>query len=295
MRFDTADDILARRPRPPAPTVHAAPGQWVEHRGSGFVGVVVEVERRGVGVTLRDDSGLVRWFGFSDRGFLMIESGVIATLAVPPPVTPERPAMTASGSANVPAQPARVARADRLLVEGTHDAELIEKIWGDELRPDGIVVEPVHGADNLAEELRRRRPGPQARLGVLLDHLVPGSKESRIAETIRGPWVAVEGHDYVDVWQAIRPHVLGLDAWPTIPRSQPWKHGICEALGNQDPAHLWRQMLGAVTSYRDLEPSMVGAVERLLDFLLAPAVSPLQRPASVPGRRAARPAAQGRR
>ena len=271
MRFDATDDILARRARAPAPTVHACAGQWVEHRGSGFVGVVVEVERRGV--TLRDDSGLVRWFPFEDRGFLMIESGVVATLAAPPPPSAQGPRMTPSGAVSTAPQPARIARADRLLVEGTHDAELIEKIWGDDLRPDGIVVEPIHGADNLAEELRRRRPGPHARIGVLLDHLVPGSKESRIAEAVRGPWVAVQGHDYVDVWQAIRPHVLRLDAWPTIPRGQPWKQGICEALGNQDPAHLWRQMLAAVTTYRDLEPSMVGAVERLLDFLLAPPVS----------------------
>jgi hypothetical protein len=270
MVHDVPDDILTRRRRAPAPTITAHAGQWVEHRGSGFVGTVVEVERRGV--TLRDDSGLVRWFPFEDRGFLMIESGVIATLAAPPPPSDTAPRLTASGAISAPPQPARVARADRLLVEGTHDAELIEKIWGDELRPDGIVVEPMHGADNLVPQLRRRAPGPQARIGVLLDHLVPGSKESRIAEAVRSPWVAVEGHVFVDVWQAIRPHVLGLNQWPTVPRGEPWKEGICRALGQQDPAHLWRQMLGKVDTYRDLEPSLVGAVERLLDFLLdAPA------------------------
>ena len=261
-------DILARRAPQPTPTVDATPGLWVEHRGSGFVGVVDTVERHAV--WLRDDSGLRREFGYDERGFLLIENGAVVTLRVPVAAAPAKPAMTASGGVAAPRARARVARADRLLVEGVHDAELIEKVWGDELRGDGIVVEPLHGADNLADEVRRRSPGPHARLGILLDHLVDGSKESRIAAGVRGEWVAVEGHEYVDVWQAVRPHVLGLAAWPVIPHGQPWKEGVCAALGADDPALLWRRILRAVTDYRDLEPSMVGAVERLLDFLLTP-------------------------
>jgi hypothetical protein len=33
---------------------------------------------------------------------------------------------------------------------------------------------------------------------------------------------------------------------------------------------LWRHLLGQVSSYRDLEPSLVGAVEELIDFVAPP-------------------------
>ncbi|MGI9596518.1 MAG: DUF3097 family protein [Acidimicrobiales bacterium] len=33
---------------------------------------------------------------------------------------------------------------------------------------------------------------------------------------------------------------------------------------------LWRVILGRVDSYRDLEPSLVGAVEELIDFVAPP-------------------------
>ena len=263
------DDILARTGRPAAaPRVPAEPGLWVEHRGSGFVGIVETVERREV--ALRDDSGLLRLFPLEDRGFMLVESGTVVTLSPPAARAPAAPAFTPSGSVAVPRGPARVARADRILVEGTHDAELIEKIWGDELRPDGIVVEPIGGVDNLEDEIRARAPGPQRRLGVLLDHLVPNSKESRVAVAVSGPHVRVEGHAFVDVWQTVRPHVLGLSQWPVIPRGQDWKTGMTAALGASEPYALWRKILGAVRGYEDLEPSLIGAVERLLDFLLDP-------------------------
>ena len=264
------DDVLARRRGPAeAPRVVARPGLWVEHRASGFVGVITDVDRRAVSV--RDDSNLLRVFPLEPRGFSLVEDGTVVTLEVGAAAqAPFAPAFTASGAIAAPAAPARVARADRILVEGIHDAELLEKVWGDELRPEGIVVEPIEGADHLVEELAARRPGPQRRIGVLLDHLVPGSKESRIAALASGPHVRVEGHEFVDVWQTVRPHVLGLDAWPVVPRGRDWKTGVCQSLGAQEPRLLWRRILGAVTGYQDLEPSLVGAVERLLDFLLDP-------------------------
>ena len=264
------NDVLAGRPKPPeAPRITARPGLWVEHRGSGFVGVITDVDRRAV--SLRDDSDLLRVFPLEPRGFSLIEDGTVVTLE-PGALAdvPAAPAFTASGAVAAPPAPARVARADRILVEGVHDAELLEKVWGDELRAEGIVVEPIDGVDNLADELAARRPGPRRRIGVLLDHLVPGSKESRIAALAAGPYVRVEGHTFVDVWQAVRPHVLGLQAWPVIGRDQEWKAGMCAALGADDPRLLWRRILRAVHSYSDLEPSLVGAVERLLDFLLEP-------------------------
>ena len=63
-----------------------------------------------------------------------------------------------------------------------------------------MVVELLQGADNLPEVVRSFDPGEDARLGVLLDHLVPGSKESRIAETVGAALhVLVLGHPFVDI------------------------------------------------------------------------------------------------
>ena len=79
--------------------------------------------------------------------------------------------------------------------------------------------------------VREFAPSAQRRLGVLVDHLVAGSKESRIAATVRSPHVLITGHPFVDVWAGVRPKVLGLQEWPEVPRGQSWKHGLCEALG----------------------------------------------------------------
>ena len=80
-----------------------------------------------------------------------------------PPVTRPAPAKatrTASGSVAVHGSKARVARASRIFVEGRHDAELVEKVWGDDLRIEGVVVEYLGGVDDLADHLRDHRPGP---------------------------------------------------------------------------------------------------------------------------------------
>ena len=109
---------------------------------------------------------------------------------------------------------------------------------------------------------------------MLVDHLVPGSKESRIAESVAGPHVLVVGHPYIDVWQAVKPARLGMDAWPDIPRGTDWKHGICEHLGwphadQADIAAAWQRILAAVRDYRDLEPTLLARVEQLIDFTTA--------------------------
>lgn len=262
------------------PQVPAAVGTEVEERDSGWVGVVVGVEASGGMkiVRLRDYDGKERAFplGF---GFLIDDQPVelVAPAAAPAQSGPRR---TASGSfASDEPQRARTARASRIWVEGTHDAELVEKVWGDDLRGEGIVVEPLHGADDLVSAVKAFQPNPQRRIGVLLDHLVPGSKESRIAaETMRLPGapgnVQVLGHPYVDVWQAVKPQRLGLESWPDIPRGTDIKVGTLRALGwpsasQRDIAQGWKQILGRVRSYTDLEPSLLGRVEELIDFVSA--------------------------
>ena len=86
---------------------------------------------------------------------------------------------TASGSTAVTGARATVAAASRLFVEGRHDAELVEKVWGDDLRVEGVVVELLDGVDDLAGAIATFRPGPTRRMGVLVDHLAPGHQGGR--------------------------------------------------------------------------------------------------------------------
>jgi hypothetical protein len=243
----------------------------VEEVATGFCGAVIRVEKKVV--TLEDRNGKLRLFPLG-AGFLI--DGQPVVLVNPTMKAPAARARTASGSVAVADAPARVARASRIFVEGRHDAELVEKVWGADLRIEGVVVEYIEGVDNLAELLAEFKPSATRRVGVLVDHLVPNSKESRIADAVaRGPHgrnVLVVGHPYVDVWQSVKPARLNLPVWPTIPRSIEWKHGICEALGwphedQADIARAWQRILGRVRTYADLEPALLGRVEQLIDFV----------------------------
>ena len=144
---------------------------------------------------------------------------------------------------------------------------------------DPKLQKALEGVRLLRVDVREFAPDRGRRIGVLVDHLVPGSKESRIAEKVaRGPFgahVLVVGHPYIDIWQAVKPARVGLEAWPSIPRSVPCKHGICAALGlphetQADIARAWKLILGRVRTYADLEPELLGRVERLIDFVTEP-------------------------
>ena len=244
----------------------------IEWADTGFCGAVLRVENKLV--HLEDYRGGVRLFPLGG-GYLLDGEPVVLTA---PMVASKGTARTASGSFAVADQRARVAVPSRIFVEGRHDAELVEKVWGADLRVEGVVVEYLEGVDDLDAIVRKFAPGPGRRIGVLVDHLVDGSKESRIADAVeRGPFgadVLVVGHPFVDVWQAVKPARLGLEAWPEIPRSVEWKHGICAALGwphddQADIARAWRRILGQVRTYADLEPVVLGRVEQLIDFVTA--------------------------
>ena len=264
------------------PEVPVQRGMVLEDVQSGWVGAVTRVEKSGGMhvVALEDRRGKSRSFKL---GFGFLLEGRPIRLMPPAP----RPAAgapvagrTASGSVRVAGQRAQVAKASRIWVEGKHDAELVEKVWCDDLRVEGIVVEPLHGIDDLAAAVAGFNPGPGRRLGVLVDHLVPDSKESRIADAVMAsPGAAgnvlIVGHPYVDVWQAIRPAVLGIDKWPAVPRGQDWKTGILKAFGwphatKEDIGLGWQKLLGAVRTYADLEASLLGRVEEVIDFLTVP-------------------------
>ena len=265
----------AGRRRTPPRRVHADPGLVVEDVETGWVGAVVRVERSGGlhVVVLEDRRGRTRTFGLGP-GFWL--DGEAVELVAPVDAAPERPTRTASGSVAVHGARARVARGSRLWVEGRHDAELVEKVWGDDLRLAGVVVETLDGVDGLVAAVRDFRPTTARRLGVLVDHAVAGSKESRVAaEATRAAppgTVLVVGHPYVDVWQAVRPERVGLRAWPHVPRDVEWKRGVLAAMGlpadeQADVAAGWRRILGAVRDYRDLEAAFLGRVEELIDFV----------------------------
>lgn len=261
-----------KRPAAPAPEVAAERDLVVEEVSTGFCGAVVRCEKTAEGptVTLEDRFGKHRVFPMAPRGFLL--EGRVVTLVRPSAAAPAAgPRLTASGSIAVPGARARVARAGRIYVEGRHDAELVERVWGDDLRVEGVVVEYLEGVDDLPAVVASFAPGPDARLGVLVDHLVPGSKESRIAAEVTGQHVLVVGHPFIDVWEAVKPSSLGIPAWPAVPRGQDWKTGVCRALGwPENTGAAWRHILGSVRSYKDLQPELLGRVEELIDFVTAP-------------------------
>jgi hypothetical protein len=227
-------------------------------------------------VVLEDRHAKLRSFPLGP-GFWIDGSPVVLTAPTGP--TLAAPTRTASGSLAVHGARAKVARASRIWVEGKHDAELVEKVWGDDLRIEGVVVEMLDGVDHLAAALQEFGPTPDRRVGVLVDHLVPGAKERRLADAAlalvpRGS-VLVLGHPYVDVWQAVLAPRLGLTAWPLIERGTEWKRGILRQLGwphatQEDVARAWQRILAAVRSYQDLDPALLGRVEELIDFVTAP-------------------------
>lgn len=267
MSFDTdiLDDFERSRRAPVYPEVEVEMGLLVEDRSSHFTGDVVRWSAEGV--TLQDRDDYVRHFGWKPGGFLI--EGRAVTLIRPRKVAAATARITASGSIAGDGR-ARIARASRIWVEGKHDAELIEHVWGDDLRDLGIVVEPLHGADDLAGAVADFGPGSSRRLGVLLDHLVEGSKESRIAATVRHPDVLITGHPFVDVWAAVRPESVGLSAWPDVPYDPEvsWKEGLCARLGVPFDG-FWPRLRNSVRTFADLRPELVGAVEQLIDFAAA--------------------------
>ncbi len=258
------------------PRVPAERGLVVEDRAAEFCGAVVSCEKDAV--TLEDRHGRRRVFPLAPAPFLL--DGRPVMLVRPGPGAgpgagqsgaPRAPARTASGSIAAPPSRAKVAKASRIYVEGRHDAELVEKIWGDDLRDVGVVVEYLEGVDHLPAIVADFSPGPGRRLGVLVDHLVAGSKESRIAAQVRSPHVLIVGHPFIDVWAAVKPSVLGIPAWPQVPRGRPWKEGVLAAVGwRLDTAAAWQRILRSVTSFADLEPDFLGRVEELIDFVTAP-------------------------
>ena len=274
----------ARRPR--SVEVPIEYGMVLEDISSGWVGAVTRVEKSGGVhlVELEDRRGRKRSFPLGG-GFWLEGKPIIAlppkaapAQKAPALTTPGGRALTNSGSIAPEKRVARVARQSRIWVEGRHDAELIQHVWGEDLADVGVAVQLLEGVDHLEEILEVFGPTKTVRAGVLVDHLVPGSKESRIAEAVSARWedaVLVVGHPFIDVWQAVKPQRLGLQAWPDVPRGTDIKHVTLEYLGwphanRADIAQGWKRILATVRNYKDLEPALLGRVEELIDFVTQP-------------------------
>jgi hypothetical protein len=265
-------DVLATNPhrKPRSAELPVEIGMVVEDAQTGFVGAVVRIEYGRM--ELEDRRGRKKPFPVGP-GYLIDGRPVILT---PPRRASPKPSRTASGSVAVPDARAKVALASRIYVEGRHDAELVEQVWGHDLRIEGVVVEYLGGIDDLDAIVQEFRPGPGRRLGVLVDHLVAGSKEARIAEAVRrgpgGAHTLVVGHPFIDIWQAVKPGRIGVPAWPVIPKGVDWKKGVCRKLGwphaqQADIARAWQRIRGRVRDWNDLEPALIGRVEELIDFV----------------------------
>ena len=266
-------DVLANNPhkKPRSTDVPVEMGMVVEDAQTGYVGAVVRIEYGRM--ELEDRHGRRKPFPVGP-GYLIDGRPVI--LIPPRQGIPKTSARTASGSVAVPGAKAKVALASRIYVEGRHDAELVEQVWGDDLRIEGVVVEYLGGVDDLVGIVEEFGPEPGRRLGVLVDHLVAGSKEARIADGVRrgpgGAHTLVVGHPFIDIWQAVKPGRLGVADWPVVPRGIDWKKGVCQALGwpnaqQTDIARAWQRIRGRVRDWNDLEPALIGRVEELIDFV----------------------------
>jgi len=243
-------------------------GVRLEHTPSQTKGPVVSFTE-GVIVVIKDQLGSEHRFD-PVPGLFRHEGDLVALRAPLVAKKSVQSSTTASGSIAAQDTSARIARPSRIWVEGIHDAELIERVWGDDLRYEGIVVEQLEGADDLAALVRDFAPNDGQRLGVLLDHLIDGSKESRIAAEVHDPNVLILGHPYVDIWQAIKPAAIGIEAWPTVPKGEPWKEGILARLDvAAKPPQFWKHILGKVSSWKDIETPLVHSVEQLIDFVTA--------------------------
>ena len=273
-------DVLATGRHPRAPRVAEVVGEpdlVVECASSGWCGAIVGWEKTTVGwsVVLEDRHGSRRLFPAEPAAFLL--EGSTVTLTRPQgaaPTPPSPPTRTASGSIAAPRSAAKVARASRIWVEGTHDAELVEKVWGADLRELGVVVEPMGGIDDLVTLVSEFEPGPQRRLVVLVDHLVPGTKETRIADEVTRRWAP----HVCRARTSVRRCLAGGQAIGSRDRrvaGDPAGHALeGRRLRGAGMAGRRTRRLAAhprvVRTYADLDPALLARVEEAIDLVTEP-------------------------
>ena len=250
----------------PVPSVEAEIDLVVEDPSSGFVGAVVRCEKDVV--HLEDRFGKVRGYPLGP-GFWV--DGRPVVLVRPKQAGPVRPdaqrlGLDLRGRRPGAGRPRRAASTSRASTTPSWS----RRSGATTCAIEGVVVEPLHGVDDLPAIVKEFRPTQGRRLGVLVDHLVRGSKESRIAEQITGEHALVVGHPFIDIWQAVKPSVVGIKAWPVDPEGRALEgrrlHGAWA--GRTTPATSGRSASSpACSSFTDLEPELLGRVEELIDFV----------------------------
>ena len=256
--------------------ISADKGLVVEEVTTDWCGEIVAVERDLGTVTLEDRRGKRRTFPIG-TGFLL--EGVPVILVPPARSGPAAQTRTASGSVAVPGtRPASPGPAGSSSRAGTTPSSS-RRSGATTCASRASSWSTSRASTTSPSTCATSGPGPERRVGVLVDHLVAGSKESRIAASVAkspvGKHVLIVGHPFIDIWAAVKPARLGIKAWPTVPRTIEWKHGVCQQLGwphrdQADIARAWKHILGRVRSFADLEPSLLGRVEELIDFVTSP-------------------------
>ena len=256
----------------PVPEVEAVRDLVVEEAASGFCGAVTRLEAQTV--ELEDYFGKKRVFPLGG-GFLIDGEPVVLVV---PSRSGTGPARTASGSFAV-ADRTGASRAGEPHLRGgpARCRARRERVWGDDLRVEGVVVEYLEGVDHLDAIVRDFAPSRSRRIGVLVDHLVPGSKESRIAEQVAaGPYgahVLVVGHPYIDIWQSVKPARVGLRSWPDDPaldrvEARHLRSARLPHENQADIARAWQRILGIGAEFRRSRTGAPGpcrAAHRLRD------------------------------
>ena len=105
---------------------------------------------------------------------------------------------------------------------------------------------------------------------MLVDHLVPGSKEAPSPPTSARTHVLVTGHPYVDIWQAVKPACGRHRRMAGHPARYRLEDRRLRAARLARPGHgLADGTRCACNSYADLEVPLLEAVEQLIDFVTA--------------------------
>ena len=208
-------DVLAgdwRRPKKDTvPEIPLSRDLVVEDADETFCGAVVAWDK--ATVTLEDRAGRLRIFELGPASFLV--DGKPVTLVRPASQARKGPLRSASGSVAVPNAPARVARESRIYVEGAHDAELVEKVWGHDLRVEGVVVEFLEGVDDLPSIVAEFAPGPG---GAWAFSWTIWSRAPRRAASPSGSVENTSWSPDTPMWMSGRPYVLAPSGSSAGPR-----------------------------------------------------------------------------
>ena len=206
-------------------------GMVVEDAQTGFVGAVMRIEYGRM--ELEDRRGRRKPFPVGPGYLIDGQAGhphpAAAGRADTPPVPPPVPW-------RCPDARAKVALASRIYVEGRHDAELVEQVWGDDLRIEGVVVEYLGGIDDLdaiVEPTSARGPAGGSACSSTIWSPVRRRRAS-LKPCVGDPAARTRwwsGHPFIDIWQAVKPGRIGVPAWPVIPKGMDWKKGVCRAAG----------------------------------------------------------------